>query len=134
MSSRSYGAMSRESSGWLTFAGILGIMLGIFNVIDGLIALFNDKWAVLTQDQLLIFDTTGWGWFLLILGALQIVVGWGILSGQSWARWTGVVLAALVALMHLLLIFATPVWSLASIALCILVIYALVVPPAGAVG
>lgn len=131
--SSSLGMMPRES-GWLSFAGILAILLGIFNIIDGLIALFNDRYAVLTQDQVLLIDVTGWGWFLLILGILQVIVGWAILAGQSWARWTGVVMASLVALLHLLLIFATPFWSIASIALCILVIYALVVPPAGAVG
>jgi uncharacterized membrane protein (DUF2068 family) len=123
-----------ESSGWLSFAGILGIMLGVFNIIDGLITLFNDKYAVLTQGQVLLFDLTGWGWFLLILGVIQLVVGWGILAGQSWARWTGVVIASLVALLHLVLIVWAPFWSVVTISLCIVVIYALVVPPRGATG
>ncbi|MGE5826790.1 MAG: hypothetical protein ACM30G_00290 [Micromonosporaceae bacterium] len=123
-----------EQSGWLSFAGILAIMLGIFNIIDGLITLFNDKYAVLTQGQVLLFDLTGWGWFLLILGVIQLIVGGGVLFGQSWARWTGVVIAGLVALLHLVLIVWAPFWSLVTISLCVLVIYALVVPPRTATG
>jgi hypothetical protein len=118
----------------LSFAGILAILLGIFNIIDGLITLFNDKYAVLTQGQVLFFDLTGWGWFLLIFGVIQLIVGWGVLAGQSWARWTGVVIAGLVALLHLVLLFWAPFWSLVTISLCILVIYALVVPERDALG
>ncbi|HEX6497611.1 MAG TPA: hypothetical protein VF054_01115 [Micromonosporaceae bacterium] len=121
-------------SGWLTFAGILAVLVGAFNTVDGLVALVRHRYFVVNGDQLLLMNLTGWGWFLLVLGVVQVVVGLGVLAGVDAARWGGVALASLAALVQLLFLAAAPFWSLIVIGLCVLVIYALVVPPRGATG
>ncbi|MEV5570894.1 hypothetical protein AB0L06_12660 [Spirillospora sp. NPDC052269] len=119
-------------SGWLGFAGVLATLLGFFNVIDGLVALFNHHYFVTNSGHLLLFNYTAWGWIWLIIGIIQIAVGIGILAGQTWARAAGVFLAALVMIGQFAFLAAYPVWSVINIVLAILVIYGLISAPHGA--
>jgi hypothetical protein len=121
-----------QVSGWLAFAGILSLVVGAFNVIDGVVALFKDDYYVANSGQILVFDFTAWGVFWLALGALQIIIGFGVLAGQMWARVIGVVFAFLAALGHLAFLAAFPIWSVLTIALCVLMMYALIAPAPGA--
>jgi hypothetical protein len=63
---------------------------------------------------------------------VQIVVGLGIAIGRTWARIAGIALAFLLAIGHLAFLSAYPVWSILSIAMCVLVIYGLIVAPRNA--
>jgi hypothetical protein len=123
-----------RTSGWLTFAGTLAFVVGAFNVIDGLVALFNDDYFLVGDNKIMVFSYTAWGWFWLILGVIQLAVGAGILAGKMWARAVGVFFAVLAAIGHLTFLAAFPLWSVVTIALCVLLIYALTAPPAGARG
>jgi hypothetical protein len=116
-------------SGWLNFAGILLLVVGLFNIVDGLVALFRSETFLVTSDKVLLFDFGAWGWILLIGGILLVLVGAGVITGRMWARVAGVVLAIIVALSHILFLPAFPIWSLIVVGLCVLVIYALTVPP-----
>ncbi|MDA3629182.1 hypothetical protein [Saccharopolyspora oryzae] len=115
-------------SGWLAFAGSLILLVGIFNIIDGLTALLRTDYYIVGAGQLLVFNFVAWGVIWLVLGVLQVATGVGCLYEKEWARTTGVVLAALVAIGHLAFLAAFPLWSLLVIALSVLVIYGLVVP------
>ncbi|GAA2409313.1 hypothetical protein GCM10010191_17360 [Actinomadura vinacea] len=116
-------------SGWLTFAGIIGLVVGAFNVIDGIVALFKPDYFLVSGDEILIFNWTAWGWIWLVVGIIQIAVGAGVLAGHSWARVAGVVMAAIAAIGQLMFLTAYPVWSVIVIAMCVLLIYALTAPP-----
>ncbi|MGI8311595.1 DUF7144 family membrane protein [Saccharopolyspora hattusasensis] len=119
-------------SGWMAFAGSLIAMVGVFNIIGGITALFRPTYYLVGTAQLLVFDFNAWGWFWLALGVVQVAAGVGCLYGQMWARMTGIGLAALSAIAHLAFLAAFPLWSLLVIALSVLVIYGLMVPPRGA--
>lgn len=119
-------------SGWMAFAGSLIAMIGVFNIIGGITALFRPTYYLVGTAQLLVFDFTAWGWFWLALGVVQVAAGVGCLYGQMWARMTGIGLAALSAIAHLAFLAAFPLWSLLVIALSVLVIYGLMVPARGA--
>jgi hypothetical protein len=113
--------------GWVYFGGAMMILLGTFNIIEGLVALFNDQYFVPTQQGLLVFDLTGWGWVHLIIGGLAIIVGVGVFTGATWARVSGVVLCGLNAIAQLTFLSAYPVWAVIVIAMDVLVIWALIV-------
>jgi hypothetical protein len=119
-----YGA---SRSGWLGFAGTLFILIGAFNAVEGLVAIFKDEVFVVSEGQLVVTDFTAWGWFFLILGVIQVLVGFGILAGQGWARGVGIALAMLGAVVHIAYLVAFPIWGLITIGLCVVVIYALLV-------
>jgi hypothetical protein len=120
--------MSTQLRGWRTFAGILFYLVGAFNVIGGLAAIFKDEYFLASANQLLLVDYTVWGWFLLILGIVQLIAGAGILRDRVWARAVGVALAMLSAMLHIAFLVAFPIFGLVTISLCIAVVYGLVVP------
>jgi len=126
----SYGTQEAPSawSGWVTFAGIMLIMVGAFQIIEALTALFRRTYYTVNNDHLLVrVNYTGWGWIHLVLGVLLVCAGLGLFTGQMWARVVGVVLAGLSAVANLVFIAAYPFWSLTVIFLDILVIYAIAV-------
>jgi hypothetical protein len=39
-----------------------------------------------------------WGWIVIVLGALQLLAAFAVVSGSSWAQWVGVGIASLNAI------------------------------------
>jgi hypothetical protein len=118
--------MTTRASGWVLYASTLLVLLGIFNVIEGLAALFSDDVFVVSEGQLLVFDFTTWGVLHLIWGVVMVIVGFSVASGQEWARWVAVFVACVSAIAHVAFIVAFPLWAVIMIALDVLVIYGLV--------
>jgi hypothetical protein len=115
-------------AGWALFAGVMMILLGMFQALEGLVALFNDEWFAVNKDGLMLsVDFTAWGWVHLILGIVIVAAGAAVLNGRVWGRVVGVVVAMLSALANLTFIAAYPAWSIIIIAIDVFVIYALCV-------
>ncbi|HZC53441.1 MAG TPA: hypothetical protein VE441_13215 [Mycobacterium sp.] len=103
-------------------------LVGAFQFIEGLTALFRDTYYLVGHNGLLVrVDYTGWGWIHMVFGALLVLAGVTLFSGRMWARVIGVALAGLSALANLAFIDAYPWWSIMVIALDVLVIYAITV-------
>ena len=111
--------------GWLTFAGILLIIVGLMNVIGGIGAIDDSKFFV-ANTEYVIGDLNTWGWVILILGAVQVLTAFGLFARNSLARIVGVAFASLAAMAALLMISAFPLWALALFTMDILIIYGLV--------
>jgi hypothetical protein len=109
-------------SGWVIFAAVMLIIVGILNVIWGIAAIADSKFFV--QDQKYILSNLNlWGWITLIIGALQLLAGFSLWSGNLYGRAMAILFASLSALAALLSIPAYPFWSLAIFAIDIIVIY-----------
>lgn len=113
--------------GWIWFAGLMLIMLGAFNVIQGFAAIFTDDVIIPTVGGALILDVTGWGWVHLIVGLLALLAGFGLFSGATWARIFAVIVVMINAIAQLASLNFHPVWSIIVITLDVLVIWALIV-------
>jgi hypothetical protein len=116
-----------DGAGWVLFAATVLVMVGIFNIIDGIIALFRDEFFVPTSQGILVFDLTTWGWINLVTGILLLLVGLGLFNAQNWARIAAIILVVFNAVAQLTFISAYPFWSIVIIALDVFVIYALTV-------
>jgi hypothetical protein len=115
-------------TGWVVFASFMMIMVGSFQAIEGLVAIFDDGFYHVTSSNLVLHvNYNVWGWVHLLLGALLIVSGVGVLAGNIVARAVAILLAGLSALVNLVFIEAYPIWSVIIITVDVLVIYALVV-------
>lgn len=114
-------------AGTVVFAGALMLIIGLVNIFQGFIALFAGDRVLMTEDNLVIVDTTGWGWALVISGLLLLAVGAGLLVAQTWARIAGIVLVCLHAVTQVAWIGAYPVWSVLMILLDIVVLFVLTV-------
>ena len=117
----------KSMSGWIGFAGVVLLLLGAIDFIQGLIAILDDKYFVPTEAGFLVVDVTAWGWFLLFWGALLALVGLGLMGAQGWARWVAIVGVSLNILAQLGFTgdSAYPLWALTAIILNIVVLYAL---------
>jgi hypothetical protein len=114
--------------GWIWFAGVMMIMLGTFEAIAGLVALFNDEYYLVTRNDLVVsLDYTTWGWVHLLLGVVVAAAGLGVMVGQMWARVVGILVALISAIVNIAFLAAYPVWSTIIITVDVLVIYALTV-------
>ena len=115
-------------SGWATFAGFMILVIGVLNAFDGLVAITQTRYIErqVTGGELPITNNVkNWGWAELIFGILLILVGLGIFSGATWARWTGVVLVGINLMFQFAYLGHYPFWSLIMIAIDIIVIFAL---------
>ena len=118
----------RETSGtavgFILFAAIMMLMSGVFQAIQGLVGIFENEFYVATRNYLFQFDATTWGWIHLIGGIIVVLAGWGLLSGQTWARTVAIIVAVLSAIANFAFIPYYPFWSLLIITLDIFVIWA----------
>lgn len=113
--------------GWVYFAGILMIILGVFQAIAGFTALLSPDYYVAGERALVTFSYTTWGWIHLLLGAIVASAGVAVINGSTWGRVVGVVLATLSAIANFMFIGAYPIWALIAITVDVLIIYALTV-------
>ena len=126
----SYGRAPAPSgwTGWVVFASIMMILLGLFQSVQGLVGIFDSGFYHVTEGGLVVsVDYTAWGWAHLLLGVLIIICDLGVLAGNLAARMVAVVLAGLSELLNLVFIEAYPIWSVIAITLDVLVIYAVTV-------
>jgi len=121
-------------SGWaasgITFAATMMLLIGIFEAIAGLSAIFDDQFYVVTANYAFDLDVTAWGWVHLLLGILLVVAGWGLYARSAWAGVLAIFLAVLSAVANFFFIPYYPFWSILVIALDVWVIWALTRPGA----
>jgi hypothetical protein len=118
--------MTPRAAGWLSFAAALLVVSGIFKILDALWAFKYDN-DVSDEVQTVLFenDLASWGWVWLGVGIILILAGFAVISGSQWARWVGIVAASLAAISFLPWIYYKPLWTILSVTLAVLVIYAL---------
>lgn len=114
-----------ERSGWMVFAMTLFIVLGAIDIIYGIAMLANSEFVVFVPSGAWLVDITTWGWITLVVGVLQVVVGWGIMTGSELARVVGITMAVIASLNAFFVIPIYPVWGILAFAVSIMVIYAL---------
>jgi hypothetical protein len=123
-------------SGWViggvTFASTIMILVGIFQAFEGLAAIINDDFFVLTQNYAFDLDTSAWGWIHLILGIVVVLAGFALWQRKVWAATVAIFLAMLSAIANFFFIPYYPFWSILMIALAVWVIWAITRP--GGVG
>lgn len=113
--------------GWIVFAAVMLVMLGVFSIIGGLIAIFDDSWGAGAFGSYADSTANAWGWTTLILGLITLFAAFGILQGKTWARLVAVVIAGVTAIDHFTTVRGYPIWSMIVVILSVFVIYALIV-------
>jgi hypothetical protein len=110
-------------NGWVFFAGLMMVILGTMSAINGLIALINDEVYLVTNEQIVAFDFTTWGWIHLIVGIIVVLAGFALFSGSIWARFVAAIMAGVVIVEQIGTIQAYPFWSISMIAISVAVIF-----------
>ena len=119
-------AVEGTGTGWIMFASILLFIAGIWNFIDGILAIGSSH-VYLAGAHYVFGDLNSWGWIVMILGIAQLAAGSALLSGSEWARWFGIVVAGVNSIGQLMFLPAYPFWTLAMFTVDMLIIYGLAV-------
>ena len=116
-----------RGAGRAIFAAIMLLLVGTLNIIYGIGAL--DSANIFVNDTRYIFTNLNTlGWVLIILGVIQLTGGFSLMAGNTYGRVIGIIGGSLGALGALLSIGgAYPWWNLAVFALCVYVVYGLIV-------
>jgi hypothetical protein len=119
-----------QGRGGVVFAAAMMIVIGVFQAIEGLVAIFDDDWFVLTRHYTFDLNVTAYGWIHLILGLLILAAGCALFAGRVWAGVLAIFLAILAAIANFFFIPYYPFWSITIIALCVWVIWSVTRPGA----
>ena len=111
--------------GWVAFAGVLLLILGTINTVEGIAAIGNAHFFT-ANAHYIAGNLKTWGWVVLCIGVLQLLVGLGVFVKNQFARWTGVLILSLNMIAQLMMMPAYPFWSMAVFILDVLAIYGLV--------
>src|SRR6266576_5998477 len=116
-----------RGSGRAVFAAILLVLAGTINIIYGIGAL-DDANIFVNDTRFILTNLNTLGWVLIVLGVFQLTGGLSLVAGNTYGRVIGITAGSLGAIGALLSIGGTrPWWSLAVFALCVYVVYGLVV-------
>jgi hypothetical protein len=114
-------------SGWWLFAGVMMLIAGGFNIIEGISALVEKEYF--DRSGLLYHNLRFWGWVILIIGILQIITCRFIYVRSRTGALLGIFMASLSAFAAFLAIGAYPLWAVIILVIDGLVIYGLAQAP-----
>ncbi len=121
--------VAARGSGWRVFAGVMIMLVGIFNVIDGIVTVANPHYFTVYSSgyshHLVFGSLKSWGWAILIVGAVQFLAALAIFAQRGWGSVVGIIVAGLSAIGQLLYLGVDPWWSVIVIAIDVMIIYGL---------
>ena len=118
-------SVSPWAHGIAVFAGVIMIVAGAFQAVEGLAGIVHDQWLVALPNYIYAFDLTLWGWLHLLVGLALLAIGVFLLRGATWARVAGIIVAVISAILNFVWLPYTPWWALLLIGIDVLVIWAL---------
>jgi hypothetical protein len=123
---RSRGEQYVEGRGYglLIFASVLLLVIGFWNLIQGISAIARSH-VYVANARYVFGDLRSWGWVTLIISILVLLAGIGVLIGNQMARWFAVVMLGINAIEQMFFIPAYPFWSLTIIAMDVVALYGL---------
>jgi hypothetical protein len=126
MATQGYGE-AREAGGerWVAFAGAMLGLAGTWNLLEGILAVSGSD--VYGNDPAFAFgDLETWGWIVILLGAVELVAAFWVVTRSELGRWVAVGAALLNGLGQLFFLPASAWWALMMFSVDLLVVYALV--------
>ena len=114
-------------SSWWTFAGIMIMISGTINALDGLVAITQSRYIErnIGGELPITNNVKNWGWVELILGVILILVAFGVFSGANWARIVGIIAVSINLIFQFAYLGHYPFWSFTMIVIDLLIIFGL---------
>lgn len=113
---------------WVAFAGIMLILVGIFSVIAGLAAAFDDEYITQgTSGEVFLASFQAVGIFWIVIGVIKVWAGAALIQGREWARVVAIILILIHTVSDFLTLSARPALSLVFIVIDLVILYAITV-------
>ncbi|MET7398509.1 hypothetical protein ABZS66_33985 [Dactylosporangium sp. NPDC005572] len=106
---------------------MLLVVIGVLNLLEGLVALLQNQVTFIDGDSLVVVDLTGLGVVMLVFGGLLLAAGIGLMARNNIARIAAIVIVSVHAIAQVGSLGAYPVWSLLMITLDVIILFALTV-------
>ena len=113
----------RTRSGWVTFSAVLIVIVGVFNVVCGYGAL--EKKELFDEASLVYSNLDFWGWFFLIVGALQILTAVLLFTRSALGAIFGILAASVSGMIAFFALLANSDWALAILAIDVIVLWSI---------
>ena len=112
---------------WVAFAAVMLMLIGVFTVIAGLAAAFEDDYFVRApfEGKLFVVSTQVLGIIWIVLGVVKVMTGYALIQGRSWARILGIIFVFLNAVSAMAALGQQPFISVLLIALDVTILYGL---------
>ncbi|HUK76806.1 MAG TPA: hypothetical protein VL117_04305 [Thermoleophilia bacterium] len=114
-----------RGAGWIAYAWIVLIVLGVWNIIEGIVAISRSSFFTSTGAHYVYANLNTWGWIILIWGILEVLAAGSVWRGGQWGRWFGIFVAGIAIILQFLALPIYPFWALIDILLYSLVLYGL---------
>ena len=112
-----------EGSSYSNFAGIFLFVVGLFNVLEGFMTLWRKEYF--EGADLVVSNLQTWGWAMLVIGVVQVLAGWLVLSRSSVGRWVGIVIIVVSMMASFVAIGVYPFWTFIILAIDAMVLWGL---------
>jgi hypothetical protein len=127
MSMHASERVSERGTGGALFASLLMIIGGMMGALQGIAGITKGSFFIVPADYWITVSSTTWGWTHLVVGVILIAAGVAVMTGATWARWLGIAIVAVAALVNFMFIPIQPFWSITLIAIDVWVIHSLAV-------
>ncbi len=118
--------MTNTYSGWVTFAAILIVIAGAYNLLSGVAAITESESVKVLNEVLYGIDIEAWGWFWAVIGVAQLITAILLFARNPFGASLAVMGAMVCATFTIFLIFVAPLWAITVLALDVAVIWAIV--------
>lgn len=114
---------------WVAFAGIMMMLTGVFSVIAGLAAAFDDSYFTggTAGGDIYLLSVTAVGILWMVVGVVKAWAGYALIQGRTWARILTIVICFFHAIVDMITLTTQPILGLVFIALNIVILYAVTV-------
>ena len=110
-------------SSYSNFAGIFLFIVGLFNILDGVLTLVRKEYF--SSASVVFANMQAWGWAVLIVGLVQLLAGWLVLSRSSVGRWVGIIIVIISMMVSFVGIGVYPFWTFIILAVDAMVLWGL---------
>ncbi len=117
--------MQQSISGWVTFAAIVVVIAGMFNLLSGIAAITEDDLVKDLNQVLYGIDIEAWGWFWAVIGVAQLITAILLFARSPTGAMLAILGATISATFTIFLIFVAPLWAITVVALDIGIIWAI---------
>lgn len=110
----------------ILFTTAMLLVIGIFDLIQGFVALFKDDVFVIGASGLVLTtDYTTWGWALIAWGAVLVLAALSLVGLGGFGRWFSIAVVSVNMIGQFAFFPAYPLWSLIVIGVSAVVLWAL---------
>ena len=117
--------MQQSLSGWVTFAAIIVVIAGMFNLLSGIAAITETDQVKALNQVLYGINIEAWGWFWAAIGVAQLITAILLFTRSPTGAMLAILGATISATFTIFLIFVAPLWAITVVALNIGIIWAI---------